>query len=87
MMFELMVTRAEQAPPLNGQGAEARNESLSLALLVPRIAAHDVHDTTTAHDLALVANPLDACLYFHRSTRRGSDRPWQAANLKMAVNA
>jgi hypothetical protein len=63
------------------------NESLSLALLVPGIAAYDVHDTATAHNLALVANPFDACLYFHRWTRRGSDRPQQAANPKMAVNA
>jgi hypothetical protein len=51
--------------------AEEEHEWLSLALLVPGIAADDIHNTATAHDLALVANPFDACLYFHRSTRRG----------------
>jgi hypothetical protein len=68
-------------------GAEAVNDWLSLALLVPGIAAHDVHNTATAHDLALVANPLDACLYFHRSNSMRERRPREAANPKMAVNA
>jgi hypothetical protein len=32
-----------------------------------RVAAHDVHHTTAADDLALVANALDAGFDFHRS--------------------
>jgi hypothetical protein len=60
---------------------------LSLALLMPGIAANDVHNTATAHDLALVANPLDACLYFHRSTRRGKGGLWRQPSAEMTVNA
>src|SRR5439155_10813143 len=36
-----------------------------LALLVARIAAHDVHLAFAAHDLAVLANPFDAGADFH----------------------
>ena len=41
------------------------SNSVSLTLLVARILADHAHDTTTAHDFALVADFFDARSYFH----------------------
>jgi len=43
--------------------------SLTLSLLVARIAAHDVHDASAPDDFALITNTLHAGSYFHRDTR------------------
>jgi hypothetical protein len=41
-----------------------------MTLLVARIGrADDVHATLAAHDLALLAHPLDACSNFHGTNR------------------
>ena len=42
--------------------------TLTLSLLVPRIAANHVDHATTADNFALIANPLDAGSNFHRLT-------------------
>jgi hypothetical protein len=41
---------------------------LALSLLVPRILANHHHATVPANHLALVADPLDARLDFHRAS-------------------
>jgi hypothetical protein len=35
-----------------------------------RVAADDVHDPTAAHDLAFIANSLNAGFHFHGDTRQ-----------------
>jgi hypothetical protein len=60
-----------------------------LALLVARIATHDVYDTTAAYDFTLVANTLDAGFDFHDEIRRSEARcrhPNGTGRI-MAVNA
>ena len=42
----------------------ARGHS-TLSLLMAGIAAHDMDDAAAPYDLAFIANPLDACSYFH----------------------
>jgi hypothetical protein len=60
--------------------------TLSLPLLVTGIAADDEHDAATAHNLALVADSLDAGFDFHRCTspRRSAG---SGTGTGMAVNA
>jgi hypothetical protein len=60
-----------------------------LALLVARIAAHDVHDATAADDFTLVANTLDAGFDFHDDIRRTEARRRHpdGTGRTMAVNA
>src|SRR5262245_17601889 len=45
----------------------AAEGGLALPLLMPRIAAHDIHSTLAPHDFAVLADPFDA-----RSTFPGS---------------
>jgi hypothetical protein len=40
---------------------------LTLALLVPGIAADNIDAALAAHDLAVIANLFDACSYLHDS--------------------
>src|SRR5206468_12771534 len=56
--------------PLGSREVDACNtchKSSALPLLVLRIRADHAHDTTPAHDLALVANLFHRCSYFHTS--------------------
>src|SRR5438067_3432152 len=39
--------------------------SLALPLLVARVGANDAHDAVTPDDLAVAADFLDRCQYFH----------------------
>lgn len=48
---------------------------LALALLMTRIAAHDVDHAATADNLALVTNPFDAGTDFHGGTPIGTNAP------------
>src|SRR4051812_20374825 len=41
---------------------------LALALLMARVRANDKHHASTADNLAIFANSLDACTDFHAST-------------------
>jgi hypothetical protein len=47
------------------QPLEIHPRQLALPLLVPRVAADDVHAPLAPHDLAILANPLDARSNFH----------------------
>ncbi len=48
-----------------GNTYKAGSQLSTLALLVPGIAAHDVDDTSTANDLTVLADSLDAGTDFH----------------------
>jgi hypothetical protein len=43
-------------------------------LLVARIAAHDAHHATAAHNLALIANSPDTGADFHGNTRSSKSK-------------
>src|SRR5262249_27541581 len=45
----------------------AASRPSGLPLLVPRLAADDVHHAAAAHDLALLADASDRCSYLHGS--------------------
>src|SRR4029078_9651059 len=61
---------------------------LSLTLLMARVGrADDVHATFAAHDLALLAHPLDACSNFHGTNRFANENGLALGNETLDLNA
>jgi hypothetical protein len=53
----------------------------TLALLVTRVRADHAHDTVAADDLAVAANFLDGCQYFHFFLRSLIAPSWRATGI------